>query len=80
MCVQRWDVLVSLISMISKQSKMKLDGKHLNSLNKIEDILNKEILLFCPAFNEVFEIHTYTSHLQLGTVISQRGKLRVKKT
>ena len=31
------------------------------------------MLLTDPNFNDTFDIHTYTSHTQLGAVISQNG-------
>ena len=40
----------------------------------MKDTLSREILLSYPDFNKVFEIHTDTNHLQLDTVISQKGK------
>ena len=37
-------------------------------------LVSREALLFYPNFNEPFEIHMDTSKLQLGSVISQKGK------
>ena len=37
-------------------------------------MIGSEVLLGYPDFNAPFEIHTDASKLQLGTVISQKGK------
>ena len=37
-------------------------------------LVSREALLFYPNFNEPFEIHVDESKLQLGSVISQKGK------
>ena len=37
-------------------------------------VIRRELLLGYPDFNATFEIHTNASKLQLGTVISQKGK------
>ena len=37
--------------------------------------MTKEIILNYPDFNKVFEIHTDASDRQLGSVISQEGKI-----
>ena len=37
-------------------------------------MIGREVLLDYPDFNAPFEIHTDASKLQLGTVISQKGK------
>ena len=37
-------------------------------------MIGREVLLGCPDFNALFEIHTDASKFQLGAVISQKGK------
>ena len=44
------------------------------AFNKIKQIFRCETLLSFPDFNKPFEIHTDTSHTQLGAVISQNNK------
>ena len=39
----------------------------------LEGIWSRESLLSYPIFDEPLEIHTDTSKLQLGSVISQKG-------
>ena len=36
--------------------------------------MDRDNLLTCPYFKESFKIHTNASDLQLGEVISQKGK------
>jgi hypothetical protein len=45
------------------------------AFNNVTKIIAKEILLSYPNFNKPFEIHTDASHTQLGSVISEDGKL-----
>ena len=44
------------------------------AFNKIKQIVGCETLLSYPDFKKPFEIHTDTSHTQLGVVISQNNK------
>ena len=37
-------------------------------------MIGREVLLGCPDFNDPFEVHTDAWKLQLGAVISQKGK------
>ena len=39
-----------------------------------QPVIGREVLLGYPDFNAPFEIHTDASKLQLGAVISQKGK------
>ena len=40
----------------------------------IKCVIGREVLLAYPMFNDLFEIHTDASKLQIGIVISQKGK------
>ena len=44
------------------------------AFEKIKTIISKDVLLSYPDFSKRFDIHTDTSDLQLGSVISQYGK------
>ena len=44
------------------------------AFDDIKRIISREALLTYPDFNDKFVIHTDASHLQLGAVISQKGK------
>ena len=50
------------------------DGKHQKAFDAVKKIISRETLLSYPNFNEPFDIHTDASDLQLGAVISQKGK------
>ena len=60
--------------MTSKQSKWNWTEQYQKNFDRMKDTLNREMLLSYPDFNKVFEIYTDTNHLQLGAVISQKGK------
>ena len=40
----------------------------------IKRVIGREVLLAYPEFNAPFEIHTDASKLQIGAVISKKGK------
>ena len=52
-----------------KLTKFKQDD-----FEKIKRIVARNTLSTYPVFNETFKIHTNASALQLGAVISQKGK------
>ena len=45
-----------------------------HNFDAIKRVKGRELLLVYPDFNASFEIHTYASKLQIGVVISQKGK------
>ena len=51
-----------------------MDEDKQDAFNKIKRILACDNLLTYPDFNKTFKIHTNDSALQLGAVISQKGK------
>ena len=51
-----------------------MDARWTRRLWKIKRIMAWDTLLTYPDFNETFKIHTDASVLQLGAVISQKGK------
>ena len=60
--------------MTSKQTKWNWSKECQKKFDTIEKLTSRETLLSYPNFNEPFEIHTDASKLQLGSVISQKGK------
>ena len=62
-------------SMSSKQAKWNYRKEYHKVFDKIKMIVPRETLLSYPNFNKPFEIHMDASKLQLGSVISQKGKL-----
>ena len=74
MLKHRSDILTPLSAMTSKQAKWNWDTKCQKAFDSIKKIVSRETLLSYPNFNEPFDIHTDASKLQLGAVISQKGK------
>ena len=70
----RSGILTPLSSMTSKQAKWNWDDKCQQAFDTIKKLVARQTLLSYPNFNEPFEIHTDASKLQLGAVISQKGK------
>ena len=68
------ELLAPLTALTSKN--VKYDGKdeHQRCFEAIERVIGREVLLGYPDFNAPFEIHTDASKLQIGAVISQKGK------
>ena len=60
--------------MTSKQAKWEWTPACQQAFDNIKKVVSRETLLSYPDFNEPFEIHTDASKLQLGAVISQKGK------
>ena len=48
--------------------------EHQKCSNAIKRVIGHEVLLAYPDFNAPFEIHNDASKLQIGAVISQKGK------
>jgi RNase H-like domain found in reverse transcriptase len=70
----RSDTLAPLASLTSKTSKWKWTKIKSKAFQKMKTIVAREVLLAYSNFLLPFKIHTHTSHLQLGAVISQQGK------
>ena len=60
--------------MTSKRAKCNLSKECLKAFDTIKMLVSKETMLSYPNFNKPFEFHTDESKLQLGSVISQKGK------
>ena len=48
--------------------------EHQKCFDAIKGVIGRELLLAYPDFNALFEIHTDAPKLQIGAVISQKGK------
>ena len=71
---KRSEILTPLTALTSKNVKYDWKDKHQKCFDAIKCAIEHEVLLACPDFNAPFEIHTDASKLQLGAVISQKGK------
>jgi len=74
MWVRRSHVLAPLAALTSKTTKWKWEPQHQKAFVMAKRVIAKETLLAYPNFNKPFQIHTDTSHYQLGAVVSQEGK------
>ena len=71
---KRSELLAPITSLTSTESKWDWTDKHKKSFNTIKNVISRKILLSYPDFIKPFDIHTDTSELQLGIVISQNKK------
>ena len=60
--------------MTSKQAKWNWSLEYQKEFDTDENLVSRETLLSYPNFNEPFETHTDACKVQLGSVISQKGK------
>ena len=67
-------MLAPLTRLMSIKNKFEWAQVKQDALNKITQIVACDTLLTYPDFNETFKIHTNTNALQLGAVISHKGK------
>ena len=71
---KRSELLAPLTALTSKNVKYDWKDKHQRCFKAIKRVIGRELLLGYPDFNAPFEIHNDASKLQLGAVISQKGK------
>ena len=71
---KRSELLAPLTALTSKNVKYYWKDKHQKCFEAIKRVIGREVLSGYPDFNASFEIHTDASKLQLGAVISQKGK------
>ena len=74
MWVRRAHTLAPLARLTRKTVPFVWTSVEQKAFNDMKKILSKETLLAYPNFEEPFEIHTDASDMQLGAVISQKGK------
>ena len=70
----RSKILTPLSTVTSKQIKWNWSKNRQKAFDTIEKLFSRETLLSYPNFTEAFEIHIDASKVQLGSVISQKGK------
>ena len=77
-CRDMWqhcsELLGPLASSTSEKAKWKWTAVHGKAFNNIKKVQSEEVLSVCVNFKELFEMHTDTSHAQLGAVIFQKGQ------
>ena len=72
---KRSELLAPLTALTSKNFKYDWKKRAPKGFfDAIKRAIGREVLLGYPDFNAPFEIHTDASKLQLGAVISQKGK------
>ena len=70
----RSEILTPLSSITSKHANWNWSEEYKKVFDTIKKLVSRETLLSYPNFHEPFEIHMDTSKLQLGSVVSQKGK------
>ena len=73
MWMRRSEVLAPLATLTSSKKKFLWTEQCQKAFDTIKRILSKEVLPTYADFNLPFEVHTDTSDVQLGAVISQNG-------
>ena len=71
---KRSGLLAPLTALTSKNVKYDWKYEHQNCFDAIKCVIGRKLLLAYPDFNALFEIHIDDSKLQIGAVISQKGK------
>ena len=71
---KRSELLAPLTDLISKNIRYDWKDEHQKCFDAIKLVIGHAVLLAYPNFNALFEIHTDASKLQIGVVISQKGK------
>ena len=74
MSQKRSQILVPLTALTSQNVKYDWKDEHQKCFNAIKRVIGREVFFAYPDFNDSFEIHTDVSKLQIGEVISQKGK------
>ena len=68
------ELLAPLTSLTSKIVKYDRKDEHQKCFDAIKCVIGREVLFAYQDFNALFEIHNDASKLQIGAVISQKGK------
>ena len=71
---RRSHTLAPLTKLTSIKTRFKWTQVEQDAFDEIKRIVARDNLLTYPDFNETFKIHTNASAIQLGAVISNKGK------
>jgi RNase H-like domain found in reverse transcriptase/Reverse transcriptase (RNA-dependent DNA polymerase)/Retroviral aspartyl protease len=71
---QRSHILAPLAALQSNTVKWKWSTEEQSAFDEIKRIIEREAILAFPDFSKPFHIHTDSSYLQLGSVITQSDK------
>ena len=71
---KRSDLLATLTALTPQNVKYDWKYEHQKCFDAIRRVIGRESLLAYPDFNAPFEINTDASKLNIGAVISQKGK------
>ena len=70
---KRSEPLAQLTALTSKNIKYEWKEEQQKCFDAIKHVIRREVLLFYPDFNALFEVYTDASKLQIGEFISQNG-------
>jgi len=70
----RSHILAPLTKLTSDKVKWKWTEEEQKAFEDMKKAISKEVLLSFPDFNEMFEVYTDASKVQLGAVIMQKGR------
>ena len=68
------EIRTPLTDLTSQNVKYECKDEHQKCFDAIKRVIGREVLLAYPDFNAPIEIHTDASKLQIGAVVSQKGK------
>ena len=71
---KRSDILPPFTALISKNVKYQWTDEHQKCFDEIKRVIEREVFMAYLNYNAPFEIHINASKLQIGAVISQKGK------
>ena len=71
---KRSELLAPLTALTSKNVKYDWKDEHQKCFDAIKRVIGREVLLAYLDFNDPFKIHIDASKLQIGAVISKKGK------
>jgi hypothetical protein len=70
------NLLMPLTALTKKNSKFQWTTEHQQAFDSFKNSLTREVVLAYPNFSVPFEIYTNASKYQIGSVITQKDKLR----